>query len=135
MIVDKTENMGEHAWTKLLDDTNTTGNGAVIVKMANNKADCGNLISDIDVTMGGAGGGVGTDAKESSPLTMDLLKPHCGRDKKDAGDVLASGVGAAGEIADSVPKSERKESLLGSFHRHLRRSLKAVSESPGPITR
>ncbi|CRK98502.1 CLUMA_CG011858, isoform B [Clunio marinus] len=30
---------------------------------------------------------------------------------------------------------ERKESLMGTFHRHLRMSLKAVSESPGPLTR
>lgn len=30
---------------------------------------------------------------------------------------------------------QRRESLMGTFHRHLRRSLKAVSESPGPLTR
>lgn len=29
----------------------------------------------------------------------------------------------------------RRESLMGTFHRHLRMSLKAVSESPGPLTR
>jgi hypothetical protein len=29
----------------------------------------------------------------------------------------------------------RRESLMGTFHRHLRQSLKAVSESPGPLTR
>jgi hypothetical protein len=30
---------------------------------------------------------------------------------------------------------ERRESLIGTFNRHLRQSLKAVSESPGPLTR
>jgi hypothetical protein len=30
---------------------------------------------------------------------------------------------------------QRRESLMGTFHRHLRQSLKAVSESPGPLTR
>jgi hypothetical protein len=34
-----------------------------------------------------------------------------------------------------VPRRERRESLMGTFHRHLRMSLKAVSESPGPLTR
>lgn len=29
----------------------------------------------------------------------------------------------------------RKESIFNSFHRQLRMSLKAVSESPGPISR
>lgn len=36
-------------------------------------------------------------------------------------------------------RRERRESLihrhLGTFHRHLRMSLKAVSESPGPLSR
>lgn len=33
------------------------------------------------------------------------------------------------------PRRERRESLMGTFHRHLRMSLKAVSEAPGPLTR
>lgn len=33
------------------------------------------------------------------------------------------------------PQRERRESLIGTFNRHLRMSLKAVSESPGPLTR
>ncbi|XP_070492013.1 G protein-activated inward rectifier potassium channel 3-like isoform X2 [Chironomus tepperi] len=33
------------------------------------------------------------------------------------------------------PPRERRESILGTFNRHLRMSLKAVSESPGPLTR
>ncbi|XP_055857234.1 G protein-activated inward rectifier potassium channel 3 isoform X2 [Episyrphus balteatus] len=82
MIVDKTENVSEQAWTKLLDDKDT--NGAVIVKNTN----------DTD----------SSNPKES-PLSMD------------------------------PPQTKSKESILGTFHRHLRMSLKAVSESPGPITR
>lgn len=31
--------------------------------------------------------------------------------------------------------NRRRESILGTFHRQLRMSLKAVSESPGPLTR
>lgn len=33
------------------------------------------------------------------------------------------------------PIGERKQSLFSTFHRHLRMSLKAVSDSPGPMTR
>lgn len=33
------------------------------------------------------------------------------------------------------PPRERRESIIGTFNRHLRMSLKAVSESPGPLTR
>lgn len=29
----------------------------------------------------------------------------------------------------------RKQSIFGTFQRHLRMSIKAVSDSPGPITR
>lgn len=36
---------------------------------------------------------------------------------------------------EGKPRRERRESLMGTFHRHLRMSLKAVSESPGPLTR
>lgn len=34
----------------------------------------------------------------------------------------------------SNPPRVRRESLMGTFHRHLRQSLKAVSE-PGPLAR
>jgi hypothetical protein len=33
------------------------------------------------------------------------------------------------------PPRERRESLIGTFNRHLRMSLKAVSETSGPLTR
>lgn len=40
----------------------------------------------------------------------------------------------SGENGRKIPR-ERRESLIGTFNRHLRQSLKAVSESPGPLTR
>lgn len=42
--------------------------------------------------------------------------------------------GASGENGRRPPR-ERRESIIGTFNRHLRMSLKAVSESPGPLTR
>ncbi|XP_053679637.1 G protein-activated inward rectifier potassium channel 3-like [Anopheles nili] len=36
---------------------------------------------------------------------------------------------------DRVAGGRRRESILGTFHRQLRMSLKAVSETPGPLTR
>lgn len=33
------------------------------------------------------------------------------------------------------PRRDRRESLMGTFHRHLRMSLKAVSDSSGQLTR
>uniref|UniRef100_A0A182J1E9 Uncharacterized protein n=1 Tax=Anopheles atroparvus TaxID=41427 RepID=A0A182J1E9_ANOAO len=35
---------------------------------------------------------------------------------------------------DGVPVGRRRESILGTFHRQIRMSLKAVSETPGPLT-
>jgi hypothetical protein len=35
----------------------------------------------------------------------------------------------------AIVRRERRESLMGTFHRHLRMSLKAVSESPGQLSR
>uniref|UniRef100_A0A336LU29 CSON004674 protein n=1 Tax=Culicoides sonorensis TaxID=179676 RepID=A0A336LU29_CULSO len=39
------------------------------------------------------------------------------------------------QIPDPELNNRRRESILGTFHRQLRMSLKAVSESPGPLTR
>ena len=36
---------------------------------------------------------------------------------------------------DKSNRRERRSSIIGTFNRHLRMSLKAVSESPGPLTR
>ncbi|XP_017492792.1 PREDICTED: homeobox protein Hox-B3-like, partial [Rhagoletis zephyria] len=141
MIGDTAENIGEHAWTKLLDDKDSTGNNAVIVKSAR--------ISEVDFEK--------RSTKDSSPLPLERLKENCsnlssvdegsgggggggGGGSGDAGGGGGGGVGGEGNTpVDSVGgenKSQltRKGSILGSFHKHLRRSLKAVSESPGPIT-
>lgn len=39
------------------------------------------------------------------------------------------------QTPDPELNNRRRESILGTFHRQLRMSLKAVSESPGPLTR
>lgn len=39
------------------------------------------------------------------------------------------------QTPDPDLNNRRRESILGTFHRQLRMSLKAVSESPGPLTR
>lgn len=40
-------------------------------------------------------------------------------------------------LANNIGENQldRRESLMGTFNRHLRMSFKAVSESPGPLTR
>ncbi|XP_037821794.1 uncharacterized protein LOC119610583 [Lucilia sericata] len=143
MIVDKSENMGEHAWTKLLDDKDSTGKGAVIVKMSN-KTD-NSLLSDVQNLQ---------NSKETSPLTGGLIDTTNTTNttttavtarKVSTGDLVSMETGKDGatECLTKFTRNgeeknvsiQRKESILGTFHRHLRRSIKAVSESPGPITR
>lgn len=152
MIVDKTENMGEHAWTKLLDDKDSTGKGAVIVKMSNKNDN--SLINDVQNLQ---------NSKETSPLTGGLNDTNTNTTtttttttnisaatrKISSGDLMSlearEGKDGATECLTKFGRSntgeeknvsiQRKESILGTFHRHLRRSIKAVSESPGPITR
>ncbi|KFB43770.1 hypothetical protein ZHAS_00011509 [Anopheles sinensis] len=43
-------------------------------------------------------------------------------------------VDSSGNI-ERAPVGRRRESILGTFHRQLRMSLKAVSDTPGPLTR
>lgn len=146
MIVDKSENIGEHAWTKLLDDKETSGKSAVIVKMSNKNE---NSLRHDKLNI--------KNLKESSPLTANLVdtpaKDSMSEDimgegnssgplmTKDVNECTKLNVNSGGGGGGGVPGDERnvsiqrKESILGTFHRHLRRSIKAVSESPGPITR
>ncbi|XP_036331037.1 uncharacterized protein LOC118742796 [Rhagoletis pomonella] len=132
MIGDTAENIGEHAWTKLLDDKDSTGNNAVIVKSAR--------ISEVDFEK--------RSTKDGSPLPLERLKENCSNLSsvdEGSGGGGGGGGGSGGGVEGPTPvdsvggenKSQltRKGSILGSFHKHLRRSLKAVSESPGPITR
>ncbi|XP_039970284.1 G protein-activated inward rectifier potassium channel 3 isoform X1 [Bactrocera tryoni] len=118
MIGDSADNIGEHAWTKLLDDKDSTGKNTVIVKSTR--------ISEEDFAK--------CPTDESNPLPLERLKGNCSN--------LSSGEGGGGGnastdgiVAETKSQLTRKGSLLGSFHKQLRRSLKAVSESPGPITR
>uniref|UniRef100_A0A034VTG3 ATP-sensitive inward rectifier potassium channel 12 n=1 Tax=Bactrocera dorsalis TaxID=27457 RepID=A0A034VTG3_BACDO len=117
MIGDSADNLGEHAWTKLLDDKESNGKNAVIVKSTR--------ISEEDFEK--------CTTDESNPLPLERLKGNCSN--------LSNGEGGGGNtstdgiVAETKSQLTRKGSLLGSFHKQLRRSLKAVSESPGPITR
>lgn len=117
MIGDTAENISEHAWTKLLDDKDSAGKNAVIVKSTR--------ISEEDFEI--------CTTNNSNPLPLERLKGNCSN--------LSSGEGGGGNtiidgiVGETKSQLTRKGSLLGSFHKHLRRSLKAVSESPGPITR
>ncbi|XP_053661043.1 G protein-activated inward rectifier potassium channel 3-like [Anopheles marshallii] len=61
------------------------------------------------------------DAVKELLVTVD---PETGKTQQT---VESSGDRAAG--------GRRRESILGTFHRQLRMSLKAVSETPGPLTR
>ncbi|XP_067614770.1 G protein-activated inward rectifier potassium channel 2 isoform X1 [Eurosta solidaginis] len=136
MIGDTAENIGEHAWIKLLDDKESTGKNVLIVKCAR--------ISEVDFQK--------RIMKDNSPLPLERLKSNCSNlSSTDGGGVIAeeSGVlvgdnsgggGSTVAVVDGVGSQSatqlsRKGSTLGSFHKHLRRSIKAVSESPGTITR
>ncbi|XP_075146814.1 inwardly rectifying potassium channel 1 isoform X1 [Haematobia irritans] len=146
MIVDKSENIGEHAWTKLLDDKETSGKGAVIVKMSNknenslrhDKLNIKNLKENSPLTANL----VDTPAKES--LGDDIMGDGgngsgCGslgaKDVNECTKLNVNSTNGGGNGEEKNVQIQRKESILGTFHRHLRRSIKAVSESPGPITR
>lgn len=50
------------------------------------------------------------------------IDPETGKQQIEAGTTTA-------------PTGRRRESIIGTFHRQLRQSLKAVSEAPGPLTR
>ncbi|KAH8335412.1 hypothetical protein KR074_000999 [Drosophila pseudoananassae] len=129
MIVDKTDLVGENAWAKLLPEEKDTKSAPVIVKM---------------------GSGNNNDSKETTPLNVDQLvaatTPGAGSEQGGPASALedtykrtatyASNINSTGgESSGSGTQLSRKESLLGSFHRQIRRSIKAVSESPGPLTR
>jgi len=147
MIVDKNDKMGEHAWTKLLDDKENSNNSSdiVVVKMTNS-----------DNYHNSHMGSIKNLDSETSPLTVStetsatITATNNGHNSILAGhqNVITIDTTTAATkcelntdnngvnvVADNGLPLGRKESIFGTFHRHLRRSLKAVSESPGPITR
>lgn len=133
MIVDKKDLVGENAWAKLLPEEKDKKSAPAIVKMSNSSS-CSN----------------NNDSKETTPLNVDQLvaatTPGAGSEQGGPASALedtykrtatyASNINSTGgESSGSGTQLSRKESLLGSFHRQIRRSIKAVSESPGPLTR
>lgn len=139
MIMDKSEKSaasGEsHAWTKLLGaEQEQPGKQPVIVKMSNNYNNNNNNNMEKELAV---------DCKEASPLDVAAIaavdavasvEPPLGGYNRSA--TYGSGINSAGgESSGSGTLLTRKESFLGTFHRQLRRSIKAVSESPGPLTR
>ncbi|KAH8356427.1 hypothetical protein KR200_001728 [Drosophila serrata] len=128
MIVDKSDLVGENAWAKLLPEDKDKANAPSIVKMSS--------------------GGNNNDSKETTPLNVDQLvtattpavasEPGTGclEETYKRTSTYASNINSTGgESSGSGTQLSRKESILGSFHRQIRRSIKAVSESPGPLTR
>ncbi|KAH8243351.1 hypothetical protein KR032_006637 [Drosophila birchii] len=128
MIVDKSDLVGENAWAKLLPEDKDKASAPSIVKMSSSN---------------------NNDSKETTPLNVDQLvaatTPAVGSEQGTAGcleetykrtSTYASNINSTGgESSGSGTQLSRKESILGSFHRQIRRSIKAVSESPGPLTR
>jgi len=126
MIVDKSELVGENAWAKLLPEEKDK---AIIVKMGGSSSN-------------------NNDSKETTPLNVDQLVAAtspgvpveqvavCPEEIYKRTSTYASNINSTGgESSGSGTQLSRKESILGSFHRQIRRSIKAVSESPGPLTR
>ncbi|KAH8382671.1 hypothetical protein KR009_004807 [Drosophila setifemur] len=134
MIVDKSELVGENAWAKLLPEDKARA--PIIEKVSSSgSSNCNN-----------------NDTKETTPLNVDQLvvattpssgsdqgagaSPVCLEENYKRTSTYASNINSTGgESSGSGTQLSRKESILGSFHRQIRRSIKAVSESPGPLTR
>uniref|UniRef100_A0A182SPW6 Uncharacterized protein n=1 Tax=Anopheles maculatus TaxID=74869 RepID=A0A182SPW6_9DIPT len=93
------------AWTKLLDDTSSTHKPPIIIGPAAPHP------------------AVAPDAVKELLVTVD---PETGKTQQTIDGAIATGAAAGGR---------RRESIFGTFHRQLRMSLKAVSETPGPLTR
>ncbi|KAH8292010.1 hypothetical protein KR054_003444 [Drosophila jambulina] len=129
MIVDKSDLVGENAWAKLLPEDKDKASAPSIVKMSSSSSN-------------------NNDSKETTPLNVDQLVAAttpavgseqgtgCVEETYKRTSTYASNINSTGgESSGSGTQLSRKESILGSFHRQIRRSIKAVSESPGPLTR
>uniref|UniRef100_A0A182NQM7 Uncharacterized protein n=1 Tax=Anopheles dirus TaxID=7168 RepID=A0A182NQM7_9DIPT len=113
--VRQTDRIGPHdtadpdaagCWTKLLDDTNGAHRPTpIIIAPASHATVDAAIVKDLLVT----------------------VDPETGKTQQTI-DGAANGDRAA-------TGGRRRESILGTFHRQLRMSLKAVSETPGPLQR
>lgn len=140
MMVEKAESGGEGAWTKLLNETPSDASESTAADSVNG-ADgscCQNQHQLLDCHSAGY---------SDEQVSVE-------RAAQDGNDEMGDGGHSSGSVSICVDKDDsetthlhsepseekcvhihRKESILGTFNKHLRRSLKAVSESPGPITR
>ncbi|KAH8278597.1 hypothetical protein KR018_005743 [Drosophila ironensis] len=136
MIVDKSDLGGENAWAKLLPEEKAKRNNPLIVKMSgtNNNTDSKETTPlNVDHLVAATTPGAGSEGQGAvaTPITPGCLEETYKRSSTYASNINSTG----GESSGSGTQLSRKESLLGSFHRQIRRSIKAVSESPGPLTR
>ncbi|XP_064549920.1 uncharacterized protein LOC135436287 [Drosophila montana] len=141
MIMDKSEAAGENAWTKLL--TEDTSKKPEIVKSTiinnnkelNTKATAALNVEQLSTADVGAGAGVNTLPPSAGADPVADASAN-GEQAYNRSATYGSGINSAGgESSGSGTLLSRKESFLGSFHKQIRRSIKAVSESPGPLTR
>lgn len=156
MTVEKSESAGlmagEGAWTKLLSETPSDASESTVVDSVGGGDSCFQQKASED------------DAPLRCQSQHQLLECHGmrysegqvegGRIGQERGDETGGSGNSSGSVSICVDKDDtettrlhslpsgekgvpihRKESILGTFNKHLRRSLKAVSESPGPITR
>lgn len=80
-------------------------------------------------------------ADQNTPTSI-LIRSD-GPNKPPAKDVLVTidpetgkhQIEASATTTTTATTGRRRESIIGTFHRQLRQSLKAVSEAPGPLTR
>ncbi|KAH8381520.1 hypothetical protein KR093_007438 [Drosophila rubida] len=156
MIMDKSEAAGENAWTKLLADDKSKA--PVIVKLGNSHKQPPTDSSSKETTplsveqLATATTARTTTSTTTSTTTTTCINPATigsssvpdatpdggvnGEQTYNRTATYGSGIhSAGGESSGSGTLLSRKESFLGSFHKQLRRSIKAVSESPGPLTR
>lgn len=148
MIMDKksekSANGETNAWTKLLTEQEKPSKQPVIVKMAANNINNSN--SNNNNNNDNSNVNINVNTKEEQLTANDSVVQSDGVDVAASVEPPAiaynrnatygSGINSTGgESSGSGTLLSRKESFLGTFHRQLRRSIKAVSESPGPLTR
>lgn len=148
---EKSANGETNAWTKLLTEQEKPSKQPVIVKMTanniknsssnnNNNNDNSNVNSNVnskEEQLTVTDSRVQSDGVAATISAVDVaasVEPAAIAYNRSA--TYGSGINSTGgESSGSGTLLSRKESFLGTFHRQLRRSIKAVSESPGPLTR
>ncbi|XP_015037102.2 G protein-activated inward rectifier potassium channel 3 isoform X1 [Drosophila pseudoobscura] len=131
MIVDKSDLVGENAWTKLLPEGDK-GKTPIIAKMGNSNNNETSVHPEttqlsVDQLVLATTPGVVSETASGGPVLEEGYK----RSATYASNINSTG----GESSGSGTQLSRKESILGTFHRQIRRSIKAVSESPGQLNR